>query len=67
MKEIRGYNKLEMLYPDRCMLKWKPMLLSEHGEKLLEHKLEVEKSENPSKEPRKTQKNRHVDLRLAYF
>ena len=50
MKEIRGYNKLEMLYPDRCMLKWKPMLLSEHGEKLLDHKLEVEKSENPSKE-----------------
>ena len=56
MKEIRGYNKLEMLYPDRCMLKWKPMLLSEHGEKLLDHKLEVEKSENPSKEPRITQK-----------
>ena len=56
MKEIRGYNKLEMLYPDRCMLKWKPMLLSEHGEKLLAHKLELEKSENPSKEPRKTQK-----------
>ncbi|WP_313019055.1 hypothetical protein [Acetoanaerobium noterae] len=50
MKEIRGYNKLEMLYPDRCMLKWKPMLLSEHVEKLLDHKLEVEKSENPSKE-----------------
>lgn len=56
MKEIRGYNKLEMLYPDRCMLKWKPMLLSEHSEKLLDHKLEVEKSENPSKEPRKIQK-----------
>ena len=56
MKEIRGYNKLEMLYPDRCMLKWKPMLLSEHGEKLLDHKLEVEKSKNPSKELIKTPK-----------
>ena len=56
MKEIRGYNKLEMLYPDRCMLKWKPMLLSEHSEKLLDHKLDVENSENPSKESSKIQK-----------
>ena len=56
MKEIRGYNKLEMLYPDRCMLKWKPMLLSEHSEKLLDHKLDVENSENPSKESSKFQK-----------
>ncbi len=39
MKAIRGYNKFDMLYPDRCMLKWKPMLLSEHGEKLLDYNL----------------------------
>ncbi|CBH20184.1 protein of unknown function [Acetoanaerobium sticklandii] len=56
MKEIRGYNKLEMLYPDRCMLKWKPMLLSEHGEKLLDHKLEVEKLEKDFKKSSKSQK-----------
>ncbi len=39
MKQIRGYDKFDMLYPDRCMLKWKPMLLSEHGEKLLDYNL----------------------------
>ncbi len=31
-KEIRGYKKEEMLYPDRCMVKWQGMMLSDHSE-----------------------------------
>lgn len=49
MKEIRGYNKFDMLYPDRCMLKWKPMLLSEHGEKLLDYNLKSGENVDESK------------------
>lgn len=32
VKEIRGYKKEDMLYPDRCMMKWQGMLLSDHTE-----------------------------------
>lgn len=32
MKKIRGYKKSDMLYPDRGMTKWAPMLLSDHSE-----------------------------------
>lgn len=35
-KEIRGYKKEDMLYPDRCMMKWQGMLLSDHTEALKE-------------------------------
>ena len=38
MKEIRGYNKSEMLYPDRGMLKWRGMLLSDHSERMKHEK-----------------------------
>ncbi len=34
IKEIRGYKKEDMLYPDRCMMKWQGMLLSDHTEAL---------------------------------
>lgn len=34
IREIRGYDKDNMLYPDRCMLKWQGMLLSEHSQSL---------------------------------
>jgi hypothetical protein len=34
LKEIRGYKKEDMLYPDRCMMKWQGMLLSDHKEAL---------------------------------
>ena len=34
-KNIRGYKKSDMLYPDRGMLKWAPMLLSDHSEDMM--------------------------------
>lgn len=34
-KKIRSYKKSEMLYPDRGMLKWAPMLLSDHSEDMM--------------------------------
>lgn len=37
-KPIRGYNKWEMLYPDRCMMKWQGMLLSDHTEHIRTYK-----------------------------
>lgn len=40
-KPIRGYNKWEMLYPDRCMMKWQGMLLSDHTEHILSYKGDV--------------------------
>jgi len=40
MKEIRGYKKKDMLYPDRCMLKWRGMLLSDHSEMMLDNNME---------------------------
>lgn len=47
-KKPRGYNKDEMLYPDRCMMKWQGMILSDHNERIEEDKvsesLEKEKS-----------------------
>lgn len=36
LKEIRGYDKRNMLYPDRCMMKWQGMLLSDHTEAMKE-------------------------------
>ncbi len=36
LKEIRGYKKEDMLYPDRCMLKWQGMMLSDHSEALFD-------------------------------
>ncbi len=35
-KKPRGYRKEDMLYPDRCMLKWQGMLLSDHTERMFE-------------------------------
>lgn len=43
MKPIRGYNRFEMLYPDRCMMKWKGMLLADHTEHI--HGYAFEKKE----------------------
>ncbi len=34
IREIRDYDRDNMLYADRCMLKWQGMLLSEHSESL---------------------------------
>lgn len=31
-KKPRGFNLQDMLYPDRCMLKWQGFLLSDHNE-----------------------------------
>lgn len=42
-KPIRGYNKWEMLYPDRCMMKWKGMLLSDHTEHVKDYQTKVVK------------------------
>ncbi len=33
-KKPRGYRREDMLYPDRCMLKWQGMLLSDHNERM---------------------------------
>ncbi len=38
-KKPRGYNKNEMLYPDRCMMKWQGMILSDHNERIAEDKV----------------------------
>ena len=40
LKPIRGYRKEEMLYPDRCMLKWRGMLLSDHSEMMADQEEE---------------------------
>ena len=49
MKKIRGYKKSDMLYPDRCMLKWRGMLLSDHTELMKEtNKKPDKKREKPS-------------------
>lgn len=56
MKKIRGYKKSDMLYPDRGMIKWSPMLLSDHSEdmqKRLEQKKELESSVSIQKKSRK--------------
>lgn len=56
MKKIRGYKKSDMLYPDRRMIKWAPMLLSDHSEdmqKRLEQKKELESSLSIQKKTRK--------------
>ena len=42
-KEIRGYKKEDMLYPDRCMMKWQGMMLSDHKEALTRPKGDVSK------------------------
>ncbi len=44
LKEIRGYNKEDMLYPDRCMLKWQGMMLSDHSEALFDAEETLPKS-----------------------
>ncbi len=50
LKEIRGYKKEDMLYPDRCMLKWQGMMLSDHSEALFDKAKEREKAvEKPRK------------------
>ena len=49
MKEIRGYKKEEMLYPDRCMLKWQGMLLSDHTEKMKDDQKEKAKQQEKEK------------------
>lgn len=33
-EEPRGYDKKEMLYPDRKMLKYQGMLLADHSERI---------------------------------
>lgn len=43
LKEIRGYKKEDMLYPDRCMLKWQGMMLSDHSEALFDTEKDKEK------------------------
>lgn len=44
LKEIRGYKKEDMLYPDRCMLKWQGMMLSDHSEALFDTEKDKEKA-----------------------
>ncbi len=47
-KKIRGYKKSDMLYPDRGMLKWAPMLLSDHSEDMMTIKDTKDKNESKS-------------------
>lgn len=50
LKEIRGYKKEDMLYPDRCMLKWQGMMLSDHSEALFDTEKDTEKDKEEDKE-----------------
>lgn len=60
MKEIRGYRKEEMLYPDRCMLKWQGMLLSDHTELMKDQQQEDKKTNSSFQNPnKKTTKDGH--------
>lgn len=51
-KPIRGYNKKEMLYPDRKMLKWKGMLLADHSE-WMKHSKTIEDTSSHSLDKKK--------------
>ena len=55
MKKIRGYKKSDMLYPDRGMIKWAPMLLSDHSEDM-QRRLEQKKEDDSTNTYRESEK-----------
>lgn len=40
-KKPRGYSLVDMVYKDRCMLKWQGFLLSDHNEAMEEEKVSM--------------------------